>query len=142
MRKILVAIDGSEAALRAVQFAAKQARVVPATHLHVLTVLPPLRVYGKIEVFVGEQHMHELAALETRAVLDAAKEQLTGVLDRVELEALEGDPAEIIARRATELGCESIVMGTHGRGRLGSMVLGSVAQHVVHRSTVPVTLVR
>jgi nucleotide-binding universal stress UspA family protein len=33
-------------------------------------------------------------------------------------------------------------MGTHGRGRLGSAVMGSVAQRVVHLSTVPVTLVK
>jgi nucleotide-binding universal stress UspA family protein len=33
-------------------------------------------------------------------------------------------------------------MGTHGRGQLGVIVMGSVAQRVVHDATLPVTLVK
>jgi nucleotide-binding universal stress UspA family protein len=72
------------------------------TRLHVLYVQPPMRVYGEIEIYVGEA----------------------------------------IPRRAVELDCAWIVMGTHGRGRIGSAVIGSVAQKVIHHSSVPVTLVR
>ena len=50
--------------------------------------------------------------------------------------------AETIARRAAELGCESITMGTHGLGSFGILFLGSIAQKVVHYTTVPVTLVK
>ena len=59
-----------------------------------------------------------------------------------EFEQLVGEPAATIARRASELGCESIVMGTHGLGQLGVLIMGSVAQRVVHQATVPVTLVK
>lgn len=142
MRTILVATDGSDASLRALDFAAHQAAEHADTRLHVLYVRAPLRVYGEIEVYVGEQHMRELAMEEAAAILDAARQHLAGTVASVELEQLEGDPGETIARRAAELRCESIVMGTHGRGRLASAVMGSVAHRVVQLSPVPVTLTR
>jgi nucleotide-binding universal stress UspA family protein len=58
------------------------------------------------------------------------------------LEQVEGDPGPTIARRAGELDCEWIVIGTQGRGRIGTAVLGSVAQQVAHLAAVPVTLVK
>jgi nucleotide-binding universal stress UspA family protein len=142
MRTILVAIDGSEAALRALEFAARQVAAVRDTRLHVLYVRLPLRVYGEIEVYAGEERMRGMAVEEAEAVLEAARRHLAGNVPGVDFEQLEGDPAETIVRRATEIGCESIVMGTHGRGRLASAVIGSVAQRVVHLSSVPVTLTR
>ena len=142
MRTMLVAIDGSEVALRALDHAARQAAAAPDLQLHVVSVQPPQRIYGEIEVYAGEKRMRELAAEETRAILDAARERLAGRVARLELESLEGDPGEAIARRAEELGCDSIVMGTHGRGRLGNALMGSIAQRVVQLSSVPVTLVK
>ena len=142
MRKMLVATDGSDAAMRALEFAARQAAAVPGTRLHVLYVRSPLRVYGEIEVYAGKEHLRELATEEAEAILGAVRRHLAGKAPSIEVEQLEGEPGETIVRRATEIGCESIVMGTHGRGRLASAVMGSVAQRVVHLSPVPVTLVR
>jgi nucleotide-binding universal stress UspA family protein len=55
---------------------------------------------------------------------------------------LEGDPADVIARRAQELGCDAIVMGSRGMGRIANLVIGSVATKVVHLTALPVTLVK
>jgi nucleotide-binding universal stress UspA family protein len=123
MRRILVAIDGSETALRALDFAVQQARRAPAAELHVLTVQPTLSNYA-------------------RAILEVAAERLQAAGGRFELEQTEGDAAETIARRAAELDCESITMGTHGLSSFGILFMGSVAQRVVHHATVPVTLVK
>ena len=142
MRTMLVAIDGSDAALRALEHAARQASAAPDLCLHVVCVQPPPRVYGEIDVYVGEQRVHELGEWAALAVLDDARQRLSGRVAHFELEHLDGDPGETIARRAAELGCESIVMGTHGRGRLGNALMGSVAQRVVHASPLPVTLVK
>lgn len=142
MRRILVAVDGSELSDRALEHAAGLARDMTSARLHVVTVLPPVRVYGEVEVYAGERHMHELAALQAMKPLEAAREQLAKAGVDAEFEELEGDPAETIARRAAELGCDGIVMGTHGRGRVTHLVLGSVAQRVVHLASMPVTLVR
>jgi nucleotide-binding universal stress UspA family protein len=55
---------------------------------------------------------------------------------------VEGSPAARIIEQARENGHDLIVMGSHGRGRLGDALLGSVSREVVHRSPVPVLIVR
>jgi nucleotide-binding universal stress UspA family protein len=142
MRRILVAIDGSEIAMRALDFAAAQAARQPAAQIHVLLVVPPVHVYGEAAAYTSEEVMRATAAEDCHAVLEAARARVAGQITEPELELLEGDPATTIVRRAGELDCESIVMGTHGRGRLGQTLLGSVAQRVVHTSHIPITLVR
>ena len=142
MRRILVAIDGSETALRAIDFAIKQARCAPTAELHVLNVQPTLSNYTAAEIYVTAERIHQVAAERARAILDAAAEQLRNAGCDFKLEQTEGDPAETIANRAMELDCESITMGTHGLSSFGILFMGSVAQRVVHYATVPVTLVK
>ncbi len=142
MRRILVAIDGSDTALRALDFAVQQARYAPAAKLHVLNVQPTLSNYTAAEIYVTAERIHQVAAERARAILAAAAERLQDVGCNFELEQLEGESAEAIARRAAELSCESIIMGTHGLTSFGILFLGSVAQKVVHYATVPVTLVK
>jgi nucleotide-binding universal stress UspA family protein len=142
MRKILVAIDGSDCALRALAFAVRQARYAPSGALHVLTVEPPADTFTASEIYVSAEHIRKVAAERAAAILAAAAEQLKEEDVPFELEQLRGEAAATVARRAAELGCESIIMGTHGRGQLGVIVMGSVAQRVVHDATLPVTLVK
>jgi nucleotide-binding universal stress UspA family protein len=47
-----------------------------------------------------------------------------------------------IAALAWELGCDLIVMGTHGMGSIAGLALGSVASKVIHLAGVPVTVVK
>jgi nucleotide-binding universal stress UspA family protein len=142
MRRILVAIDGSETALRAIDFAIKQARCAPTAELHVLNVQPTLSNYTAAEIYVTAERIHQVAAERARAILDAAAGHLKDAGCSFKLEQTEGDPAETIANRAMELDCESITMGTHGLSSFGILFMGSVAQRVVHYATVPVTLVK
>jgi len=142
MRRILVAIDGSEGALRALAVAMQQARLEPTAELHVLTVVPSLSNYTAAEIYLTAERFRQAAADKANAILEVAAERLKAAGCRYTLEQDEGDPAETIAHRAAELGCESITMGTHGLGSLGILFLGSVAQRVVHHTTVPVTLVK
>ena len=88
------------------------------------------------------ERIHEVAAERARAILAAAEARLKSAGCPFDLEQLEGDVAETISHRAAELGCESITMGTHGLGSFGILFLGSIAQKVVHYTTVPVTLVK
>lgn len=53
-----------------------------------------------------------------------------------------GRPARTIVEVANEGGYDGIVMGSHGRAGVSRILLGSVAETVVRRSTVPVTVVR
>ena len=142
MRRILVAIDGSDTALRALDFAVQQARCEPAAELHVLNVQPTLSNYTAAEIYLTAERIHEVATERARAILEAAAERLKNAGCSFKLEQLEGEAAETIARRAAELDCESITMGTHGLSSLGILLMGSVAQKVVYHSTMPVTLVK
>ena len=60
----------------------------------------------------------------------------------VETHVVEGSPSRRIVRRAEDQGCDLVVMGTHGRGGIDRLLLGSVAERVVRGSAVPVLTVR
>jgi nucleotide-binding universal stress UspA family protein len=63
-------------------------------------------------------------------------------IDRVEsIEVVEGYPAEVILKKADELGCDIIIMGTHGKGIISHTFLGSVAERVLRRIRKPVFII-
>jgi nucleotide-binding universal stress UspA family protein len=61
---------------------------------------------------------------------------------RVEHLLEEGDPAMAILQVAQERQCDLIVLGTHGRGGLGRLLMGSVAEQVVRKASCPVLTAR
>jgi nucleotide-binding universal stress UspA family protein len=54
---------------------------------------------------------------------------------------VDGDPADEILKKADELNCDVIVMGTHGKGLLSHTFLGSVSEKVLHRTRKPVFII-
>lgn len=76
----------------------------------------------------------------------AAEDELARAVERVggggECVIEIGPPSTIIVRTAEELGCELVVVGTTGRTGLRRMLLGSVAEAVVHRAGCSVLVVR
>jgi nucleotide-binding universal stress UspA family protein len=54
----------------------------------------------------------------------------------------EGEPGESILEAANAEGADMIILGSHGRGTLGRLLLGSVSQHVVKLAAVPVVVIR
>ncbi len=61
---------------------------------------------------------------------------------RVEHRLAEGDAAEEIVRLTEALGCDLVVMGTHGKTGLGRLLTGSVAEEVLRKAVCPVLVVR
>lgn len=142
MLKILVPVDGSECSDRAVDLVLKMIGwYKEAPEIHLLTVhhhLPYGRLASAVEHDKVQQYYHDegLKALQSaRAKLDAA-----GV--RYAFHVGIGEPAEIIAQYAREHRCDQVAMGTHGRGQMTGLLLGSVATKVLHRCSVPVLLVK
>jgi nucleotide-binding universal stress UspA family protein len=140
MRKVLVPVDGSPVAERAVAFAAEQARRAGDTRVVLLNVQQNLEHWRK-RGLLDEQDIQELRAhgeseaAPARSLLDKA-----GIL--YDFEVVFGHPAEVIVRIAREQHCDSIVMGTRGLGDLESLILGSTAYKVIQLAPVPVTLVK
>jgi len=140
-RTVLVGIDGSDAALRAVRWAVPEARRRRAV-LHLVTALawtedrlvglPGLgqAPYGQYLRTAAE---HGLAAAEA-AALEADPDL------PVERELALSFPAGLLLERSQT--AELLVIGDHGRGRIASAVAGSVAISVAARSTCPIVVVR
>jgi len=142
LRRILVPTDFSDRSMVAVKYAVALVERFNAS-IHVLHV---------VEALVGDG----LMAWETgthedldRAIAEHAWDELNAVLppdDRTRLDAklaLEwGTPFVEIVRYARVNGIDLIAMGTHGRGGVAHLLLGSVADNVVRSSPCPVLTVR
>jgi nucleotide-binding universal stress UspA family protein len=140
MDKLLVPIDGSAVAERAVVHAIALARGLGRTSVLLLNVQQTLERWYKHGLLNPDalEHLHQLGeadAKQARALLEAS-----GL--PYELEVLFGHPGELIARTARERGCTGIVMGTRGLGDLANVFVGSTAYKVIQLADVPVTLVK
>ena len=143
LNKVLVATDFSDASKPALSYGREFARTFGAA-LHVLHVVENSMTWVGPEAvhvdFVGLQ-----AELETNA-----RNALNRILDGEDREQLNAVAAVRIgsataleiAAYAKEEGIDLIVMGTHGRGRMGHLLLGSVAERVVRIAPCPVLTVR
>ena len=76
------------------------------------------------------------------SVLSSAKRQLDRAGVKYHTHVAIGDPAEKIAEFAKKGRFDKIVMGTHGRGGIAGLLMGSVATKVLHLTSIPVTLVK
>jgi nucleotide-binding universal stress UspA family protein len=141
MRKYLVPVDGSKAALRALQQALALARLEGAS-IHLVHVHEEPLIYGEIAVYVPREKMEALQRTHSEAILAEAEAELRDSGVSYTKETLVGPIAQTIARRAESLGYDAIVMGRHGKTALGDMLVGSVAMKVLHASRLPVMLVR
>jgi len=142
MRKYLVPVDGSNAALRAVQQAVALAKLGEAASIHVVHVHEEPLIYGEIAVYVPREKMEALQRTHSEEILAAAESALRESGVSYTRETLVGPVGQTIARHAERLGCDAIVMGRHGKTTLGDMLVGSVAMKVLHASRLPVMLVR
>ncbi len=140
-KKIVCAVDFSEGARAALEEAADLARRTGAqlTLVHVYEPAPPLA--GDLAAWpadVLEETAYELGRVLETWKVDA--ERLAEMPVRALL--LTGPPASEIVRCARDGGFDLIVMGTHGRGGLARVVLGSVAERVVRQAHCPVLVAR
>jgi nucleotide-binding universal stress UspA family protein len=142
MRKVLVPFDGSKSALHALQYAIKLAKRDRLTSIHVVTAHEEPVIYGEIEVYISRNKMADLQREHSGDVLASAENVLKKAAVPHTKEILIGPIAEVIAKRAQTLHCDSIVMGTSGLTAIAKLVIGSVAMKIVHLANVPVTLVK
>jgi len=128
MLRILVPVDGSANALRALRHAAKSLKNQNGI-IHLLHVRAPYDGYGMVGAYLSPSRQPAEALLK-RAGLSATRRIASGNVPRC------------IATEVRRQRCNAIVMGTRGLGAIGSLMLGSVATGVVQLARVPVTLVK
>lgn len=140
--KILLPVDGSPCALRAVdQLIAHVACLRDVPEIHLLHVHLPIPI-GRVQAHVGKETLHAYYLEEGQEHLLAAQQKLDAAGRFHTTHIHVGQPAEVICKMAGELGCDLIVMGSHGRSPVAGLVMGSVATRVLHQAPCPVLLVK
>lgn len=141
MIKFLIPVDGSEPSDNAVRHLIRLARELEAVEIHLLNVRDPVAAW-EVRRFLTEEEIGQTQRAEGENELQSARALLDAAGLAYSAEVRIGPVAQTIADCAAERGCDAILMGSHGRGGLANLLLGSVATKVVHLAPIPVTLVR
>ncbi len=139
MRNVLVPLDGSEQAERALSYAM---RVFPGERLTLLTVIDPAMGFSGPNAPGTAEVWYKSAREQADELLAAARDAAEAEGMTVETAVETGRPARVIIEYAETHPVDHLVMGSHGREGVSRLLLGSVAETVVRRSPVPVTVVR
>ncbi|ADJ14782.1 universal stress protein [Halalkalicoccus jeotgali] len=138
--RILVPTDGSAGVERAIEQAAALADVHGAT-IHAVFVVNTAS-FASLPMETSWEGVSDMLREDGEKALERVRQ----IADRygvpVETALIEGTPSKEVVRYAEAEGCDLIVMGTHGRGGIDRLLLGSVAERVVRGSPVPVLTVR
>jgi nucleotide-binding universal stress UspA family protein len=136
VQKILTPTDGSDTAKAAVRFA-KDIAVAEHAEVVVVGVVHDLQ-YGDTAAVDATPTIES----EMRHAVDEEVAELSAGGVKVTGDVIQGaNVYQAIAKEASDVGADLIVMGTHGRTALGRTMIGSVADRVVRHTEVPVLLV-
>jgi nucleotide-binding universal stress UspA family protein len=152
-RDILVAVDGSAHAERALEEAIELARTTGAslTLVNVAPELsewslegaglpPPVNPAAGVPLPTDPAQRREQVAREHHEILAHAQARVPESVKATTV-LLEGRVGDAIIERIRAAGHDLVAMGSRGHGELRSMVLGSVSHEVLHQSPVPVLIV-
>jgi nucleotide-binding universal stress UspA family protein len=138
MKKIHAAVDGSLASIHAAKKAVELAAVTKA-EVTLIHVTPP-------SVLPGDAPLAPMVDLREAELARGANilKDVASALETTKLKTLNllGAPAEVIADLAVDEDYDLIVVGNKGRGAVSRVLLGSVADRLVHISNRPVMVVR
>jgi len=136
--RVLVPMDGSDMAERALEYAFENHEGATITVLHVAGAPSPM-MGGRTGLALDSDP--EAAAKEAAAeVFDRAREMAEGHDVTIETDVAWGNPAKLIVDRAD--GFDAVVVGSHSGSVADRLFVGNVTQKVVRHSPVPVTVVR
>ncbi|WP_020653174.1 universal stress protein [Massilia niastensis] len=143
IERICVATDGSDLAVRAAQMAVVLARTGGHRIIAFSVAQPHFSIPSGVvaaadledELRRAQEAAHKHVDTVARIAHDAGVSCQT-------LTALSSSPGPEIVRVAEENGCDLIVMGAHGPSDGGKRFAGSVAQHVLAFSSIPVLVLR
>ncbi len=136
-RPIVVAVDGSEASLRAAEWAAAEAarRGAPLRIVSAPGLLPRVRSYQAPSTVANA--LRGIAARALAEAVDRVSEVTAGLL--VETDLLDGPPAAAVSDSGA--GARLLVVGSRGAGGFSALVLGSVSRYVATHAPCPVVVV-
>jgi nucleotide-binding universal stress UspA family protein len=140
IKKVLIALDYDESAQKVAEqgFAMAKAMNAKTILLHVISEQP---AYYSTYTYMRELQVDVIGDLQKsiQKFLDKAKEHLGDESIQTVLEF--GEISDIILGTAKDLNVDIIVMGTHSRKWLENIILGSEAENVIKKTTIPVFVV-
>ena len=136
---ILVAYDGSEPAQKAVEYAVREH---PGEELILLRVVELADSYTDAGISLFQETFKERRKEAATELSEDVLELLDPDEVEYDTETVVGDPAREIVAYAEEHDIDHVIVGSHGRKGVSRVLLGSVAEKIVRRSPVPVTVVR
>jgi nucleotide-binding universal stress UspA family protein len=140
--RVLVPLDGSQLAEAILPFVEQVAGPLDAevVLLRVIEPLSPVEWVASAGVLTPDTFA--LRDMDAEHYLRDVERRLSTKGLRVRTRVALGRPAEEILAAAQATSADLIAMATHGRGGLGRLLFGSVAEAVLHAATVPVLLIR
>ena len=140
MPRILVGIDGSEAAIGAAKLAGRMARRL-GDGVTLACVVPPTSPEGGLPAFLDAERLwrEQIAHAEQLLQSCAAEAAQPGVT--IQTQALGGHPAAALEELSREADVELVVVGSHGLNPVERALLGSVASRLMRTCTKPVVVV-
>ncbi len=141
IHRILLPVDGSQPAASAVDYVCVLRDARMPVEVRLLNVQIPI-ASANVRRFVSQETIDAYCRAEGGEALGAAKKALQAVGLAFDGDIQIGHAGEVIVKEALHRGCTRIVMGTRGLGALANVIVGSTAVQVMHRSEIPVTLVK
>jgi nucleotide-binding universal stress UspA family protein len=141
MHSILIPVDGSKSARRALKYAISSIKEGLQAEVHVISVQPDVLPMGDLplmDMILVEKSQYEQA----KKVVASAGRLLKNSGISYTKNISKGSIANKIVSYAKAHGCDSIIMGTRGMGLIGNVILGSTSNQVVRLAKIPVTLVK
>lgn len=138
--RVLVPMDGADPSERALEYALEEFADAEIVVLHVIGFLDSEEQLGRLEG--ARRERYERAEAEADRIFEHAREQAEGAGVDVSTDVDFGSPSKRIPEYAGEHDVDHIVMGNHGQAGARQILLGSVAETVVRRAPVSVTIVR
>lgn len=137
-KKILITVDSSEFSMEAAKRGLELAHQLHAKAA-LLYVVDPSKSMGNIDAGITP----EMAATVLKKEVEETLDQLATMYNGKELMKFmpEGLPHDTILKTAETWEADLIVMGTHGRTGLRHLLVGSVAEHIIRESKIPVMVV-
>ena len=144
MKTILVSVDFSDVTLKVVKAAVHLAKPFQSKIIlvHVFEPVNPLMAIGGGPDTVSMPQTQEpIAPPDYNEKFGRLQEMISSIGLVSTIVELEGNPAELILTEAENSRVDLIVLGSHGRGPLSHLFLGSVADGVLQRARCPVLIV-
>jgi len=142
MKNIVTAIDFSDASKPVLEAAVKLAKALDeGLHLvHVVEAEPTYAAYGfSPDEFPAMHEIQEESVARGEKKLNQIASEIK--IEGVQTKILRGQPLHSILEYAREVSADMLVLGSHGHGFLGSLLLGSVAEGCVRKAEIPALIV-